>query len=64
MATDEISEKAKRVHREAIIVDMLEVLFPPECVGYFKTALEAGVSALNYRHEPKIQRRRISNFYF
>jgi len=33
---EEFSERVQRVHKEAIIIDMLEALFPPRDVGYFK----------------------------
>jgi membrane dipeptidase len=46
MVAKEISEKARRVHQEAIIIDSLEALFPPRDVGYFPKAVEAGVSAI------------------
>jgi len=46
MTGKEISERAQRVHKEAIIVDMLEALFPARDIGYFKAAVDAGVTAI------------------
>lgn len=42
----EISEKAQRIHKEAIVVEMTEVLFPAKDVGYFKMVADAGVTAI------------------
>jgi membrane dipeptidase len=46
MVSKEISERAQRVHKEAIVIDMLEALFPARRPEYFKTAVDVGVTAI------------------
>ena len=46
MVAKEISERAQRVHKEAIVIDMLEALFPARRPEYFKTAVDVGVTAI------------------
>ncbi len=46
MVVEGISERAQRIHKEAIIIDMLQALFPPRDAGYFKRAVESGISAI------------------
>ncbi len=47
MVVKEISERAQRVHREAIVIDMLETVFPAMEIGYFKSLVDAGVTAIH-----------------
>jgi len=42
MVTKEISKRAQRVYREAIVIDMLEVMYPAKDIGYFETLVDAG----------------------
>ena len=52
MVTKEISERVQRLHKEAIVIDMLEAMFPagenwsPAEIEYFKTLVDAGVTAV------------------
>lgn len=46
MAVKEISERARRIHKEAIVIDMLEALSPAKDKAYFKTVGDAGVTAI------------------
>jgi len=47
MAVKEISERAQRVYKEAIVADMLEALMPAKDVGYFKKTVDAGVTVIH-----------------
>lgn len=46
MAVKEISERAQRIHKEAIVIDMLEALCPAKDKAYFKTVVDAEVTAI------------------
>ena len=50
MAAKEISERAQRVHKEAVVIDTLEVLRPLQTVenyrAYFKKLVDSGVTAI------------------
>lgn len=47
MAAREVSGRAWRVHKEAIVIDMLEAMVPAIDVRYFKTLIDAGVTAVH-----------------
>lgn len=51
MEVKEISGRAQQVHKEAIVIDMLEAIYPekwtPTEIGYFKTLVDAGVAAVH-----------------
>jgi membrane dipeptidase len=53
MATKEVSARAKKIHQEAIVIDMLEPWFTAmddwseEEIGYLQTLVKAGVTAVN-----------------
>lgn len=47
MTAREVSGRAWRVHKEAIVIDMLEAMMPAIDVRYFGTLVEAGVTAVH-----------------
>jgi len=47
MTAREVGGRAWRVHKEAIVIDMLEAMAPAIDVRYFKTLIDAGVTAVH-----------------
>jgi membrane dipeptidase len=41
-------DRVLRIHKEALIIDMLEAIFPVFDVKYFKTLLDAGVTGVHF----------------
>lgn len=46
MVVKEENKIAQRMHKETIIIDMLEATLPALEIGYFKTLLDAQVNAI------------------